>query len=282
MLSGGVGLAERAGSAAPDPATPGTRAPATAPAEAGGAAAGAAARPVDAVAALLLADSAPGARLWGFSRVARGARALRGEPGLVFARVLGSGHEGGFGLRPSLSRHGLFAVFDGQAAAEAFLDRSATVAAYRARSRELCTLLLRAWSSRGSWGGQGLAATAPPPGSGEPGALPADTPVAALTRASIHPGRAVRFWAMAPAAQADLAHARGCRLAVGLGEAPLLRQATFSVWDSVQAMDAYARSGAHLAAIRAAAQGGFFTESMFVRFVPLRIQGRWLGRTHGG
>jgi hypothetical protein len=233
------------------------------------------------VAVLLLADSAPGSRLWGWSRVIRGEAALRAEPGLLFARALGSGHEGGFGLKPSLSRHGLFAVFDGQPAAEAFLDRSPRVAAYRAHSRELCTLMLRAWSSRGSWGGQALPATTPRPGSGEPGAWPADTPVAALTRASIRPSRALRFWQMAPPAQADLAQAHGCRLAAGLGEAPLLRQATFSVWDSVAAMDAYARTGAHLAAIRASAQGGFFSESMFVRFVPLRIQGRWLGREHG-
>jgi spheroidene monooxygenase len=44
-------------------------------------------------------------------------------------------------------------------------------------------------------------------------------------------------------------------------------------------MDAYARSGAHLEAIRAAASGDFFTESLFARFVLLRSQGRWRGLT---
>jgi spheroidene monooxygenase len=61
----------------------------------------------------------------------------------------------------------------------------------------------------------------------------------------------------------------------------LLRQATFSVWSSAAAMDAYARSGAHLAAIRAAYDGSYFSESMFVRFVPLEIHGRWKGQDHG-
>ena len=69
-----------------------------------------------------------------------------------------------------------------------------------------------------------------------------------------------------------------CLLAMGLGEAPLLRQATFSLWDSAAAMDAYARTGAHLDAIRAAWKHQFFSESMFVRFVPLQLQGQWKGR----
>jgi hypothetical protein len=224
------------------------------------------------VAVLLLADVAAASRLWGWSRIVRGPRALQSPPGLRFAKVLGSGHEGGFGLRPSASRQGVFAVFDNSAMADHFIHDSAVVDAYRQRSRECCVVKLRAWSSRGSWGGTSLAAS---------GAAPTAGPVAALTRASIRLRSAAEFWRMAPAAQASLAEAPGCRLAAGLGEAPLLRQATFSIWDNVQAMDAYARSGAHLAAIRAAAQRHYFSESMFVRFVPLAIQGNWQGQRHG-
>jgi heme-degrading monooxygenase HmoA len=65
-----------------------------------------------------------------------------------------------------------------------------------------------------------------------------------------------------------------------LGEAPFLRQATFSVWDDVAAMDAYARSGAHLDAIRAAQHKHYFSESLFARFVVLGMRGTWKGRTY--
>jgi spheroidene monooxygenase len=65
---------------------------------------------------------------------------------------------------------------------------------------------------------------------------------------------------------------------VGLGEAPFFRQATFSIWDSVTDMNAYARTGSHLKAIQAANQHGYFAESMFARFVPLKVQGQWLGK----
>jgi len=225
----------------------------------------------DEVAVVLLADVAPASLLWGWSNLVRGPRALRGTPGLRFAKVLGSGFEGGFGLRPSKSCQGWFTVFSNAAAADEFADRSALVTAYRARSAELCTVKLRAWSCRGSWDGQTLAPSAHPPPTG---------PMAALTRASISLRKAPSFWRNAPAAQSALDAASGCRLAVGLGEAPLLRQVTFSVWDNVASMDAYARSGAHLDAIRAAHQNQYFWESMFARFVLLGIQGTWKGHTY--
>lgn len=227
------------------------------------------------VVVVLLADISPAWRLWGWWRIMRGGQSFRGLPGLRFAKALGSGFEGGFGLRPSRSRQGVFAVFASELAADQFLAQSATLAAFRARSSELCIVKLRAWSSRGSWGGQTLQPSAAMPMNGD-----VNVPVAALTRASIHPKSALAFWRKAPPAQEALARAPGCRLAVGLGEAPLLRQATFSVWDSVAAMDAYARSGAHLEAIRASQREGYFSESMFVRFVPVTVQGRWNGTVY--
>lgn len=224
------------------------------------------------VAVLVLIDVRPEALVWGWSRYVLGRWPLRHLKGLRFSRQLGSGFDGGFGLRPSRTRQGLFLVFEDEARADDFLHASPVMAGYRRHARELCCLKLRAYSSRGSWGGMSLAVAADAPANG---------PMAALTRASIRPGRALRFWRLAPPSQDALALARGCRLAVGLGEAPLVRQATFSVWDSVPAMNDYARSGAHQEAIRASQREGFFSESMFVRFVVLSMTGQWKGKNHG-
>jgi spheroidene monooxygenase len=220
---------------------------------------------------LVLADIERSARLWGWSRIVRGSGALRGVPGLRFGKVLGSGHEGGFGLKPSASRQGLFLVFNSAGEARRFIDGSSLLHAYRARAREFLTLRLAAYSVRGSWSGTRIEPSATAPTAG---------PIAALTRASIRPRAAARFWRHAPPSQAGLESARGCLLAVGLGEAPLLRQATFSLWESATSMDAYARTGPHLAAIRASTSEGYFSESMFVRFVPLEIRGTWKGRVY--
>ena len=224
------------------------------------------------VAVLVLVDIAEGSRLWGYSRYVIGRFSLIGIPGLRFFKVLGSGHEGGFGLRPSGSRQGLFCIFDDDRAADVFLDSGLLVADYRAHAREFFAVKLRAFSSRGSWGGTLLPLSVKAPSSG---------PIAALTRASIRPAVAWSFWKNAPPAEASLQQAQGCLMAAGLGEAPVFRQATFSLWDSVACMDAYARSGAHLDAIKAAHQHRYFSESMFVRFVPEGLRGVWKGRSFG-
>jgi spheroidene monooxygenase len=225
-----------------------------------------------AVAVVLLVRMRPGARAWGWSRVMLGERGVRAIDGLRFARALGSGRDGGFGLVPSLDRQGLFALFDDDRSADAFIDRSALVDRYRSHADELWIARLRASSCRGSWGGMRMSVTAQ---------ADANAPVAALTRASIRPRHAIAFWRHSPPSEAGLARATGCRLAVGLGEAPVLRQATFSLWNDTVSMDAYARHGAHLDAIRAAQRGGFFSESMFVRLVPTRIEGQWQGLRDG-
>jgi len=220
------------------------------------------------VVVVLLTDLQPSAIPWGWWRVARGERSLRGEPGLIFAKALGSGQDGGFGLRPSASIQGLLAVFEDEASADAFIDRSSHVDAYRRRSREWCLFKLRATSARGRWSGHSIEVSAQAPQQGL---------VASLTRASIRPRYARAFWRQSPPSEISLAGASGCVMAVGLGEAPVLRQATFSLWQSQADMDAYARSGAHLAAIQAAYGGHYFSESMFVRFLPVAMRGRWKG-----
>ena len=213
-------------------------------------------------------------RVWGYSSFLLRRFALAKAPGMRFFKMLGSGYEGGFGLKPSASRQAMFCVFDSAAEADTFVASHRVVAAYRERAAEFFSVRLSVLSSRGSWSGRqplavGVGTAASPAVAG---------PVAALTRASIRPLAAVAFWRHAPAAERALGQAPGCLLAVGLGEAPWLRQATFSIWESAAAMDAYARRGAHGQAIQAAAGGRYFSESMFTRFTPSAAEGNWCGR----
>ncbi len=222
------------------------------------------------VAVIVLVDISPHARLWGFWHFLFCRFSLRREAGITFFKVLGSGENAGFGLRPSPSHQGLFCAFVDDAAATKFIANSKVLSAYRQHAREFFCVKLKAFSSRGSWANQApLTITASAPSA----ALM--MPVAALTRASIRPVVAAKFWRRAPPAELSLQRAHGCLLAAGLGESPLLRQATFTIWESVAAMDAYARTGAHMDAIRAAHAGHFFSESMFTRFIPYDARGMW-------
>lgn len=227
---------------------------------------------ISGTALLILARVRPAHWPWSWSRLAFSRWFPDQAPGLKFIKTLGSGRGGGFGLAPSASYQGVFCLFDELEQAQAFEADAALVNRYRMRSDECLSLILQPANARGAWDGVSLQAGP---------AIEPDAPLAALTRASIRPSAAAAFWRYAPAAQAGLVDAEGCELAIGLGEAPLLRQATFSLWKNAAAMDAYARTGAHEQAIRAAWRHSFFSESMFVRFAPLSLRGTWNGRSYG-
>lgn len=222
------------------------------------------------VVAVLLVDHLPRHRSWAWLQLARGASGLSSAPGLRFAKVMGSGQDGGFGLRPSATHQGLVAVFDTLEHAKAFID-GPIVAGYRDRASQWWCGLMAITSSRGSWDGYEWASTP----EGVCDALPDSQGLAVLTRASIRPAKVAAFWRRSPTAQKALGRADGCELAMGLGEAPLLRQCTFSLWRDEPSMLAYARAGAHGQAAQAAWREDFFSESMFVRMRILVTQGKW-------
>ncbi len=238
------------------------------------------------VVVVLLVDFLKSHRGWGWMRLVAGPGAYKPVPGLLGAKVMGSGHEGGFTLRPSATHQGLICRFDRADAAMDFLHGE-QVQAYRDRARECWAGLLAVTAVRGQWDQQvwGLSADdGVQLSSGWQQRLPnalAEPPLAVLTRASIHPGKATAFWRHAPATQASLDAADGCLLAMGLGEAPLVRQCTFSLWHNEAAMLHYAREGAHQQASAAAYRNGFFSETLFVRMRALRMAGQWKAHDFG-
>lgn len=231
-------------------------------------------------------------RAWAWMNLIQGPAVFKKIPGVLFAKVMGSGHAGGFSLRPSPTHQGLIFLFDTTENAKAFLS-GAELKPYVQKARECWRAILGITSVRGQWDALSfqsdpslsLASHAGVDAFSQEaitklGPDPHTQPIAAITRASIRPTKAVAFWRYAPAAQKDLDRCVGCDLAVGLGEAPLLRQCTFSVWQNTQAMQEYAHSGAHKQAIAAAYKQDYFSESMFMRMRVLFMQGVWNGREY--
>lgn len=242
--------------------------------------------PLACVVVVLLVDLLKAHRSWGWLRLVAGPSAYKSVPGVLCAKVMGSGHNGGFSLRPSATHQGLVLRFDQLDAALDFLHSEA-VMAYRQRARECWAGVMAIASARGHWDQQAWGLSDAPSTTlgdqwrarlAEPDA---PMPMAVLTRASIHAAKAAAFWRHAPASQASLASSPGCQLAVGLGEAPLVRQCTFSLWQDEAAMLGFAHQGAHQVASAAAHRQHFFSESLFVRMRTLRMAGRWQGQTFG-
>jgi heme-degrading monooxygenase HmoA len=197
---------------------------------------------------------------------------LRGTPGLRFARLLGTGR-GATAMGADLARTAVFAVWDDPAALAAFedgwlADRAARI---RARGGEVYGVHLALISGRGRWGGRDVLAGLRP-------ARPLGGPVAVLTRATVRPARWHRFRGSRPPVSQELAQARGLRAAVGVGEAPVGLQATFSIWSDTAAVAAFARGPEHRAVVRRTRDEGWYGEELFARFAPLAATGTWDGR----
>ena len=198
-------------------------------------------------------------------------RPLRDTPGLRFAKLLGTGGGQTFTLRDADPRHwGLLACWDSPDAAAAF-ETSRTAHAWGRLADERLLVGMRPLASRGAWSRR-----AP---FGDPSPTPYDGPVAAVTRARLAVGKAVTFWRAVPPVSTDLRRAPGLRFSVGIGEAPLGLQGTFSLWDAPDALTGFAhRRAPHVEAVRRTAEVGWYAEELFARFAVLSVQGTFGGR----
>jgi hypothetical protein len=212
---------------------------------------------------------------WGLMRLPlaslRPPQRPQASSGLLFQKFLGSGQNGGFQVRPSLDHQAWFGVFSSEQTAHHFIEHSPMVADYQRHAQDWLILTLQAYQTRGSWSGFSLQADHAPAVAGR---------VVSLTRASIRPIKAIDFWRQSPDAEQDLRLAEGCELAMGLGEMPLFRQATLSLWREEADLIRYAQTGAHRRAIAAAYGRHFFSESMFTRFQVRQARGQWQGRSY--
>ena len=200
---------------------------------------------------------------------------LQRVPGLSFFKLMGSGKDRVFNLQPDFYLYGLLATWESAAAADAFLQDSPLMAAYRNHATELWTVKMNPLRSQGLWDGRNPFVPVVPVeteglGSG---------PLAVLTRASIRLTALPAFWRYGTLTSKDLASAPGLLAAIGLGELPFIRQATFSIWETEAAMRQYAYGTAHhQQVIRKTRSDQWYSEDLFARFRILSATGTWKGR----
>ncbi len=183
----------------------------------------------------------------------------------TFWKLLGSGKGGTFSLNPDWQQWGLLACWKEQKDFDNFNKSSFIAKWWRLLGKECWTILLQPIQSHGKWDGK------------EPfenSIINYTGPVAVLTRATIRLNRLKAFWANVDNVSQIMKNAPGYILSFGVGEAPVYRQATFSIWKSVDDVKSFAyASKEHAEVIKRTRAENWYSEELFARFSPVKSFG---------
>jgi hypothetical protein len=98
--------------------------------------------------------------------------------------------------------------------------------------------------------------------------------IAAITRARIVWRKNLIFWRAVPPVTISLHQSPGLINAIGIGEAPIGLQGTFSLWESAGQLRNFAYKGqAHTQAIKATEENKWYSEELFSRFAVVQERG---------
>jgi heme-degrading monooxygenase HmoA len=196
---------------------------------------------------------------------------------LSFWRLLGSGRNGTFDIVPDFRQWAILAVYpspsihtisekaDVKVLVNNILGRFVSAWIWLFKP-EVKAILLSPEEGHGLWNGQ------PVFGELERKSADWDGPIAVMTRATIRLSKAKQFWKHVNAVAVQMAQAPGFITSYGIGEAPFIKQATFSIWTSKAAMQEFAyKLPQHKEVIRKTYAEKWYSEDMFTRFRILKV-----------
>jgi len=189
---------------------------------------------------------------------------LKRLSGVTFIKLLGTGKGESFTPRDADPfRWGmLITVSENQID---MLDKSFVVKSWQKICISEYRVLLKPISSHGFWSGKQPFAVDKFEWAGK---------IAAVTRARIVWRKNLIFWRAVPPVTESLHQSPGLLNAIGIGEAPIGLQGTFSIWQDAASLRDFAYKGqAHSEAIRATSANQWYSEELFARFAVIQERG---------
>jgi len=189
---------------------------------------------------------------------------LKRVPGIKFIKLLGTGKGESFTPKDADQlRWGILVTINESNLHD--LENSFVVKIWRKISSNQYKVILKPIASHGLWSKQDPFIVEKFDWSGK---------VAAVTRAKIVWRKNLQFWKAVPPVTESLHQSEGLINAIGIGEAPIGLQGTFSIWESAAALRDFAYKGrAHVAAIAATESNKWYSEELFARFAVIEEQG---------
>jgi len=228
--------------------------------------------PVNSITTLTLFGIRKGHWRWGLAQMGTMPPQLKNVPGLRFFKLLGSGKGRVFSITPDFYLYGLMAVWKTEEAADNFFQSSPIMQQYNLHCDEQWTIKLKPIKANGLWDGVN-------PFIPIEHNISTNRPIAVLTRASINLSALPAFWKYGKETSKAIEKAQGLVAAIGLGELPFVRQATFSIWENQQSMLEYAyKTTHHQQVIKKTRSDNWYSEELFARFEVLSTTGTWKGK----
>lgn len=186
-------------------------------------------------------------------------------------RVLGTGKGRSTAPGAQLTRTALFCVFQSEVGADEFTSR----VMHRRGTHESWHVKMRGAGGHGAWRGHEIPRMLSVGGAASP---VAGAPVAMITRADVRASAWRAFARDAEIVDEELHSSDGLLSVVGIGEAPILRLGTFSLWRDLESMKAFARNRPeHTRVVARTRNERWYGEEMFARFTPYWSAGSWDG-----
>jgi len=193
-------------------------------------------------------------------------RTMRKVEGLSFWKLLGTGSGRTFTMRDANPKQwAVLTVWTNRADYETFAS-GRMFKAWQSIAKTSAHAELEPLSTKGTW-------------AGKTPFVPHDVtrwtgPTAALTRARIKTRWWISFWRSVPPVSIDLHNTPGLLATLGIGEAPVGLQGTFSIWQNTEAITQFAsRQAPHQAVVARTHQTGWYAEELFARFKVLAMSG---------
>lgn len=207
---------------------------------------------------------------WAFAQMGRSRFLFNNVKGLTFYKMLGSGGGNGFSILPNFNVYAILCTWEDEASANDFFEKNDAFQDFLSKSNQNYTIFAKTATAHGLWENKSpFVATTE---------LDNTRLVAVLTRATIKLRYLPYFWKFVPRTSRSVYEQTGRLFSIGIGEVPIVQQATFSLWENPKKMMDYAyKSKYHSEVVQKTRALGWYKEELFARFHPYKSIGVWDG-----
>ena len=184
-------------------------------------------------------------------------KSLISSSGLNFIKLFGTGSNEGFSLIPDFSSYVIISSWKNDHYRKKFIDENNIINEIISRSSKRVEIKIDPYNFTGSWNGINPFKNVSSYNGGK---------IIVLTRARVKLNKLMNFLVNTSLAAKSIKSQDGAEFYKGIGELPIIEQATISIWMSEQSMRDYAYSDKnHLKIINKARKDKWYSEELFVR-----------------